>query len=110
MWFNTYQTSSSNPFKLIDQEISDDLDEIIVDNDVNLSDTIEEGTDEEDEIGLSDLESNSEESTKEAYDGSDLADFIDNRDAPSSDTDDEDDDDDFWFSKHHIRRWSIFSK
>ena len=89
------RTSSSNPDGLIDQEIDDDLDDIKEDNAVHFNNIIEEETDEEDGIGLSDLESNTDESTEEVDDGSDLADFIDDSDAPSRDTDDEDDDDDF---------------
>ena len=81
--------------KFIEQEIGDEPDDLIVDNTVHFNDILEEGTNEEEGIGLSDLESDVDESTDEADNGSDLADFIDDKDAPSIDTDDEDDDDDF---------------
>ena len=86
-------TSSSNLFSLSDEETNDDHDDISEDNGIHISDIAEEGTDEEDGIGLSDLETDSHKSTDGSDDGSDLADFIDDNDAER-----ENDDDDVWYS------------
>ena len=83
---------------LSDEDSNYELDDIIEDNAIHISDTVEEGTEDEDGIGLSDLESNSHESQDGSDDRSDLRDFIDDKDAPSNDTDDENDDNDLWYS------------
>ena len=79
---------------LSDEDSNYELDDIIEDNAIHISATVEEGTEDEDGIGLSDLESNSHESQDGSDDRSDLRDFIDDKDAPSNDTDDENNDND----------------
>ncbi|PWA95243.1 Aspartic peptidase [Artemisia annua] len=87
--------SNSHPFSLIDEDTDDEFDNIIEDNAIHISDTIEEGTDGEDGIGLEDLETNSDKST---YEVDDLDNFIDDEDATSHDTDDKNNDNDLFFN------------
>ncbi|PWA72320.1 ATP-dependent DNA helicase PIF4 [Artemisia annua] len=88
---------------LIDEDTDDEFDNIIEDNDIHISDTIEEGTNDEDEIGLEELETNSDEST---YEVDDLDNFIDDEDATSDDTDDENNDD-LFFNDDNIALYYI---